>query len=140
MKIHHIGYFVNDIEKAREDFKKIGYVEKSRCIFDEIRKIFIQFMRFGETGGGTIIEMISPGEGCKLFSEKFRAQGSRPYHICYECENLEEKIRELQSENFLLIREPQPAPAIGNRRVAFMYGENVGQIELLELKTGGKEF
>lgn len=84
--------------------------------------------------------MISPGEGCKLFSEKFRTQGSRPYHICYECENLEEKIRELQSENFLLIREPQPAPAIGNRRVAFMYGENVGQIELLELKTGGKEF
>ena len=33
----------------------------------------------------------------------------------------------------MLIREPQSAPAIENRRVAFMYSSAVGLIELLEM-------
>ena len=45
---------------------------------------------------------------------------------------MEEKITELEEKNFILIREPQVAPAINNQRVAFMYSAAIGQIELLE--------
>lgn len=44
MKIHHVGYFVSDIQTAREDFEKLGWKISAPCVFDESRKIFIQFM------------------------------------------------------------------------------------------------
>lgn len=131
MKVHHVGYFVKDIETAREDFEKLGWKSSSPCVFDEARKIFIQFMN-NPGGGDWIIELVAPAEGCEIFSKRFKNFGSVPYHICYACENLEKKISELTAENFILIREPSVAPAIENRRVAFLYSDAIGQIELVE--------
>ena len=128
MKVHHIGYFVDDIEEAKKNFQKLGWKNVSPCFFDELRKIFIQFMEMENN----LVELISPGDGCTLFSKRLRNLGSTPYHICYKCENLDVKISELEKEGFMLIREPQIAPAIENCRVAFLYAMGVGQIELLE--------
>lgn len=111
MKVHHIGYFVEDIESAKKDFKKLGWEIASTCTFDELRKIYIQFIKMDNV----LIELVSPGGGCAIFPKRLKSLGSTPYHICYECENLEEKISELEKENFVLIREPQIAPAIANR-------------------------
>ena len=131
MKIHHIGYYVKNIDEAIEIFQKLGYKISSECFFDETRKIFIQFLE-NHQGGGYRIELIAESEGCELFGKKFKKFGSTPYHICYECEEMERTLEELQKENFILIREPQPASAINNRRVAFRESDAVGQIELLE--------
>ena len=49
MKIHHIGYLVPSIEISVAQFQKIGYKIISPCIFDEGRKIFIQFLQNTET-------------------------------------------------------------------------------------------
>lgn len=81
---------------------------------------------------GGVVELVCPADDCELFSKRLKSLGSIPYHICYECENLEEKISELTKSDFMLIREPQVAPAIDNRRVAFLYSENIGQFELVE--------
>ncbi|MBQ9479154.1 MAG: VOC family protein [Selenomonadaceae bacterium] len=81
----------------------------------------------------TRIELIAAAEGCTLFN-RLKKIGSTPYHICYECSDLDESISDLRSDNFMLIREPQSAVAIDNRRVAFMYSNAIGLIELLECK------
>lgn len=49
MNIHHIGYLVPSIENSVSQFQKIGYKIISPCIFDEGRKIFIQFLQNTET-------------------------------------------------------------------------------------------
>lgn len=137
MQIHHVGYYVTDINDAVADFQKLGYAVSTPRILDEARKIFIQFMELAsnenDMGGGRI-ELVTPAEGCTLFGKAMQRRGSTPYHICYECRNLEEKILELRKNDFILIREPQIAPAIENRRVAFLYSEAIGQIELLEVE------
>lgn len=135
MQIHHVGYLVKNIEDSIQDFQKLGYEMSSPRFFDESRKIFIQFMR-GKMGGGRgiiDIELIMPAEGCTLFSKRLKNFAPTPYHICYECKNIEEKISTLREAGFILIREPQAAPAFENRRVAFLYSESAGQIELLEI-------
>ena len=136
MKVHHIGYLVQSIEDSCRDFQKLGYQIKSDTTFDDARKIFIRFLEnitsASSEGGGYVIELIEPSEGCTLFSKAMKKFGTMPYHICYECNNIDEKISELRDAGFILIREPQIAPAIQNRRVAFMYSESTGQIELLE--------
>ena len=131
MKVHHIGYLVRNIDEARKDFQKLGWQNSAPCIFDELRKISIQFMNNPENGG-CLIELIEPAEDCSIFSKRLKNISPIPYHICYECENLEEKISELVANDFIVIREPQIAPAIDNRRVAFLYSGAIGQIELVE--------
>lgn len=44
MKIHHIGYAVKNIEKARKSFKKLGFSEKGEMTFDRERNVKILFM------------------------------------------------------------------------------------------------
>lgn len=129
MKIHHIGYYVENIEESQKDFEKLGWKKSSPKTFDEVRKIFIQFMNNGDDW---IIELVQPAEGCKIFSKRLKSLGNTPYHICYECNDIEEKISELEKENFMLIHAPQIAPAIDNRRVAFLYSATVGLIEIVE--------
>lgn len=135
MKIHHIGYLVPSIEISVAQFQKIGYKIISPCIFDEGRKIFIQFLQNTETypqNNGGVLELVMPAGDCTLFPPRLLKLGTMPYHICYECQEIEKTISELCDTGFILIRELSPAPAIENRRVAFLYGEGVGQIELLE--------
>ena len=39
MKIHHVGYYVQDIKKARNIFSMMGFDEESEEIYDEERGI-----------------------------------------------------------------------------------------------------
>lgn len=135
MKIHHVGYLVASIEKSSAQFQALGFHVESPRVFDERRKIFIQFLKneYNLNGGGyDRIELIEPADGCTLFPPRLKKLGTMPYHICYECGNSAETVSKLSDAGFVLIRDFQPAPAINNRRVAFMYSEGVGQIELLE--------
>ena len=58
--------------------------------------------------------------------------GATPYHICYECTDMESALDEWQQKGFLLVREPSSVPALENHRVAFLYNAAIGLIELLE--------
>lgn len=131
MKIHHVGYLVTDIEQACKDFEKLGYTPVTQCILDVERKVYIIFLEPLQ-GRGWKVELIAPAADCKLFSKRMLQMGSMPYHICYECDNFQSDIETLQAGGFRLIREPQVAPAIDNRRVVFLYSESIGQVELLE--------
>ena len=134
MKIHHVGYLVTSIENSCLQFQHLGYEIISPIVFDEERKVFIQFLKNKNNSGGKefLVELVEPAEDCTLFPPRLKKLGTMPYHICYECDNAEEKVLELRDAGFILIRDFSPAPAIDNRRVAFMYSEGVGQIELLE--------
>ena len=59
-------------------------------------------------------------------------QGEGPYHICYETNNLDDKIAELKSKGWIVVHEPATAVAIQGRRVAFLFKNGMGLIEILE--------
>ena len=44
MKVHHIGYLVKKLEKAAEEFEKLGYVRLGEITPDLHRKIDILFL------------------------------------------------------------------------------------------------
>lgn len=128
MKVHHIGYYVENIADAVAEFEKLGYQVSTDCVHDEARKIKIQFLM----NASTLLELVAPDEDCTLFSKSAKKLGARPYHICYECENFFNKIEELQSNGFVMIQPPKVAPAIEGRNVAFLYSDTIGLIELVE--------
>ena len=129
MKVHHVGYYVTDIDEARNEFLSLGYVKESDCIIDGERKITVQFLK----NDTYRVELVAPAEGCALFPKSIKKMGATPYHICYECAEIEKAISEWQEQGCLLVRPPNPAVAIENRRVAFLYSDAVGMIELVEI-------
>lgn len=136
MDIHHIGYAVRNIEKARDTFKSLGFIEDGTVVFDEDRNVNILFLK----NQSYRIELIAPADMKKVSPVNCYIKsggGGQPYHVCYETYDLNKKIEQLKKDKFVLAEDAKKAPAIGNRRVAFLYKRAVGLIELVEMQGIG---
>ena len=45
MRVHHIGYYVKNLEAARDAFAELGFAPVSEIVVDDARKIDIQFLK-----------------------------------------------------------------------------------------------
>lgn len=130
MNIHHIGYLVKKGPKAQAAFEALGYIAVGEWTHDEIRKVDILFLQ----KDGYRIELVSPYAPDSVVSGLIRTYKNAPYHLCYEAENFEKELAELEGNGYIRIDEPTPAPAIGGRRVVFLMHPAAGMLELLEEK------
>lgn len=131
MKVHHIGYCVRNINKSKYELEKMGFIPYEQTYKDGNRKIYIQFMKNGET----IIELVSPtGEGKSPVDGILGKIGDTVYHICYETNNIYAEIDRLKAEKYIVVAMPEQAVAIANNKVVFLFKKNVGLIELVEIK------
>jgi methylmalonyl-CoA/ethylmalonyl-CoA epimerase len=128
MKVHHIGYFVKNIEKGKQTFLNLGYEVEQDVVRDEYRGIDIVFL----TKDGYRVELVSPYTKDSVVYDLRKKMGNSPYHICYEVANLEESMEALLQQRFVVSQEPHEAVAIDGRRVCFMVHGQMGIIELVE--------
>jgi methylmalonyl-CoA/ethylmalonyl-CoA epimerase len=127
LKIHHLGYAVQDLEASVDEFKRLGYDQRGDTTRDWERKVAIQFM----TNGPYLIELIAPLSSDSPVNNILSKVGNSPYHICYEVDNIDAEISRLSGETYILIENTSEALAIGKRKVAFLYHADVGLIELI---------
>lgn len=116
MRIHHIGYLVKSIEKAKDSFLSIGFSVKQEITYDEIRDINILFME----KDGYLIELINPNSKESVVANLIKTYKNSPYHICYETENFDSDAKGLIDRGFMRIDQPTPAPALNGRHVCFL--------------------
>ncbi len=128
MKVHHIGYFVKNIEKGKQTFLNLGYEVEQDVVRDEYRGIDIVFL----TKDGYRVELVSPYTKDSVVYDLRKKMGNSPYHICYEVANLDESMEALMQQRFVVSQEPHEAVAIDGRRVCFMVHGQMGIIELVE--------
>ena len=128
MKLHHIGYYVKDMDAAIKSFLRLGGAVQQPPIFDASRHVNIAFL---STGGG-LLELVEPTDGCTLFQNRKQWRESKPYHICYEANDIDLELKKMQDKGALIIQPPMPAPAIDNKKVAFVYDGEIGLVELVE--------
>lgn len=128
MKIHHIGYLVKNIEKARDSFAVLGFSVTQSLVYDPYREVDILFM---EKDGYTI-ELVTPKSDTSVVSKLIKTYKNAPYHLCYESDRFETDIVRLSASGFVQIDAPAPALALEDRRVCFLMGTQVGLIEILE--------
>lgn len=127
LRVHHIGYLVKKIEKAKRTFEQLGYRTEQDVVYDDIRKINICFMVMGDCR----VELVSPVSEDSVVAGLIRKYKNSPYHICYETDDYEEAYAGLTANGFLAIDTPTPAPALGGRRVVFLTNAAIGMIELI---------
>lgn len=123
-------FLVKDIKLSINNFKNLGYKEESNIIVDEIRSIFITFLK----NENSLVELIQPSKDNKKFNSILR-KGGGLYHICYITSNIGKDLKSLLEQKYVLIEDINIAPAINNSLVAFLYNECMGIIELVELKN-----
>lgn len=127
LKIHHIGYLVKKIEKAKQGFKVLGYHTEQDTVYDSIRKVEICFM----TKDDCRIELVSPVSEDSVVAGLLKRYKNSPYHICYETDDYEAAYAELTSSGFIAIDTPTPAPALNGRNVVFLSSASIGMVELI---------
>ena len=128
MKVHHIGYFVKNIEKGKRSFIDLGYEVEQDVVRDEYRGIDIAFL----VKDGYRVELVSPYTEESVVYDLRKRMGNSPYHICYEVADLDTAIGELQAQRFVVTQEPHEAVAIDGKRVCFLIHGQIGIIELVE--------
>ena len=127
LRIHHIGYLVKKIEKAKQTFLALGYLIEQDTVYDDIRKVNICFL----TRDGYRVELVSPTTEDSVVSGLIKRYKNSPYHICYETDDFEADIARLTDDGFIAIDTPTPAPALGGRDVIFLSNAAIGMLELL---------
>ena len=132
LKVHHVGYAVPSIEQALPEFEALGWGVCGGVTEDESRKVRIQFIRLGDQ----VAELVAPLTEDSPIRKTIQKGGGTPYHICYEVDSLADAEAELKSKHFMVFKNPSPAPAIGMRRVEWLYSRNGGILELVEKEKG----
>lgn len=77
------------------------------------------------------IELVEPLDGVSPV-RKLLEKGTAAYHVCYEVENLENILRVAADKGCVVVAQPAPAVAFGNRRIAWFYTPTRQLIEVLE--------
>lgn len=127
LKIHHIGYLVKKIERAKESFTSLGYLIERDIVRDDIRKVDICFL----TKDGYRVELVSPFSEDSVVAGLIKKYKNAPYHICYEADNPQAAYLELTNNGFTAIDTPTPAPALGGCSVVFLTSPIIGMVELI---------
>lgn len=126
IKVHHIGYFVKDIRKSWDLFSSMGY-QMQQIYMDMNRNIKLAFGVMGDLK----VELVeSLGESSPV--EKMKQDGTRPYHICYEVDDIEESLTILRKKYKSIPLNEISKSTIEGKRVVHLYNKHMGIFELIE--------
>jgi methylmalonyl-CoA/ethylmalonyl-CoA epimerase len=129
MIIDHISFAVKNINDGIAYWERVfGYKQKTRIIVNSLQKVKVTFL--GKEDSITI-KLIEPLESNQALIN-FVNRGGGFHHICFKCDNINEKIKELSKEGLITLVPPQPGEAFNFHNIAFMLAKNGINIELIE--------
>jgi methylmalonyl-CoA/ethylmalonyl-CoA epimerase len=130
MRLHHVAYVTRSVaEKMAQFSEMLGCRPAGPIVTDEVQGVRIQFM---EMSDGSLLELLEPyGERSPV--KRHLLKGGGIYHVCFEVDDLDRTLRRLQEAgDAIVVGEAGPAPAINNRRVAFVVTTTGDLFEFVE--------
>lgn len=129
LETDHTGYLVHGIEEAEAVFLALGYKACGEPVPDERQRARLLLMSDGE---GRRIELVEPFENNRSLRKMLDNNGPGPYHVCYRTSSLEESVCEFEEDGWAVLFAPTQAPALGGKRICYLWRREVGFIELVE--------
>lgn len=127
-KFHHIGVATNSIDDTSTVYEAAGYV-RTKTIYDPIQNVKICFLT---KKGMPMVELLAPNDEKSPICKVLEKNGVMPYHTCYEVENISQAVSDLKKMRYIPVSRAEPAVAMDNKHVQFMYHKDIGLIEIVE--------
>ena len=131
LRFHHVGIACHRIERTLPFYLSLGY-SAAPVIDDPVQHVRVCFL---DKSDAPRLELLEPLDDSSPVARTLSTAGVTPYHLCYEVSDIERAIQLLRGERFLLVNGPVEAPAMDNRRVAFLFKKDTGLLELVESAT-----
>lgn len=125
MKLHHIGFVVNSIDKFE---KNLLFESKIYEVEDPVQHSKLSLYK---NYSSSYIELIEPLNEDAFTFNFLKKNGEGWHHLCYEADSIEEMDVLVNKMNFIKVLGPVPALLFNNRNVYFYYTRNKSIVEFL---------
>jgi len=129
MKIDHICFAVKNIQEGIAYWERVfGYKQMTNVIVNTIQQVKVSFLSKEDSIMVKLIEPLETNQSLVNFVNR----GGGFHHLCFKCDDINEKMTELKKEGLLSLVPPQPGEAFNNHNIAFLlakYGLNVELID-----------
>lgn len=126
---HHIGLATADLRALASAYERVvGVALTTAVTADSAAGVNVAFAALGD---GSFIEFVEPrGPGSPI--DRIVERGGGPYHLCFRVHDLDGALSAARDAGAIVVSPPRPAPALGGKRVAFIYVTGNNLIEYLE--------
>jgi methylmalonyl-CoA/ethylmalonyl-CoA epimerase len=129
MTIDHIGIAVKSLEVGIQHWNKVfGYEQMTEIVTNTRQKVRVVFLT---KNNSLTVKLIEPADNTSPIYA-FAKRGGGLHHLCFKCDDVEEKIIELKELGLRVLAEPQPGEAFDNEKIAFIYANHGLNIELID--------
>lgn len=129
----HIGIAVKDIDTAIAQYQTLApdlVVSVRTTVVDQgVEVCFLDFPAHSATGRIELLQGLSDESGVAKFIEK---RGEGLHHLCFLCEDIESRLRDLAAAGYKLIDKEPRIGALG-KKIAFVHPKSTGGT-LIELE------
>lgn len=134
LSFHHFGLAVKSPESALRLLRGMGYTV-GETLREPIQNVHLILCTHPSAPD---VEIIFPTETPGPVDAILAKSRERIYHLCYEIDDPEATLAEIEAKGLrvVCVSPPQPALLFSNRKVSFHYVEGFGLIELLERGKG----
>lgn len=135
LAFHHFGLAVAEPTRACCFLSDMGY-RVGGALFDPEQNAHLIW---AEHDAMPAVEIIYPsGEGDGPLDSILQQRESMIYHICYECDDLDDAVRLIKQHGHRAVQVTPPKSAIlfGGRMVCFYLIKGFGLIELVQRESG----
>jgi len=115
-KIEHIGIAVKDLEVSNKVFASLFGQEHYKTELVDSEHVITSFFRSGPNK----IELLQATDSNSPIAKFIEKRGEGIHHIAFSVDNIEDEIRRLKNEGFILINET-PKKGADNKLVAFLH-------------------
>lgn len=131
MKLDHVGIAVHSIEEALRRYQQLGLALHEIVAIEE-QKVRVAVLPAGDSRI-ELLEPTSPDSPIQRFLEK---RGEGVHHLCFQVQDIRQKIERLRSASLQLISMPSEAGLEG-RKIAFLHPKSTHGvlIELVECES-----
>jgi methylmalonyl-CoA/ethylmalonyl-CoA epimerase len=129
MIIDHICFAVKDIETAITQWTAaFEYKQMTEIVTNTRQQVKVVFLNREQSVTIKLIEPLPENESVVNFVKR----GGGFHHLCFKCDDLDQKIRELNNRGLITLVAPQPGEAYENEEIAFLLTRFGVNIELIE--------
>lgn len=128
--IDHIAIVVEDLEEALKFWR-----DRLGLALDHIETVSSQGVKIAFLPvGDSEVELIQPLDDDSGVAKYLRKKGPGMHHLCFEVEDIQERLRDLESQGVRLI-DQEPHVMDDGRKLAFLHPKSASGvlIELYEL-------